>query len=44
MRRKLGYYIVVIISVSLHTAKSLNAKVLTGDPDFEGIKEVVMLE
>lgn len=28
----------------LYTAKSLNAKVLTGDPDFEGIKDVEMLK
>jgi PIN domain nuclease of toxin-antitoxin system len=28
----------------LYTARSLNAKVLTGDPDFEGIKEVEMLK
>ncbi len=29
---------------ALQTAKSLNAKVLTGDPDFEGIKEAVILK
>ena len=27
----------------LQTAKSLDARVLTGDPDFRGIKEAVML-
>ena len=27
----------------LQTAKSLNAKVLTGDPDFRSIKEALML-
>jgi PIN domain nuclease of toxin-antitoxin system len=28
---------------TLYTAKSLSAKVLTGDPDFKGIKEAEML-
>lgn len=28
----------------LQTAKSLNARVLTGDPDFKGIKEVELLK
>ena len=28
----------------LQTAKSINAKVLTGDPDFDGIKEAVMFK
>ncbi|MDE1855973.1 MAG: PIN domain-containing protein [Candidatus Micrarchaeota archaeon] len=27
----------------LHTAKKLGAKVLTGDPDFKGLREAVML-
>lgn len=29
---------------ALQTAKHLNAKVLTGDPDFKGIKEAEMLQ
>lgn len=28
----------------LYTARSLNAKVLTGDPDFKGLKEAEMLK